>query len=264
MYHSHLTRQKLAQTHDGPRDCTVSIDLQLTSSLMTHCNHQQTLRQISSIIFVLLWCGTPVRSNGSNNTMSEFIFKAGPESDATSLCRTRSLTFCEEAHVQLRDMATGSVKIVGRAYETVDPLTHSGDSAPGYINKRGYSNAIGEVGVMRTLRVAFRIMATDVGNLQTDVCTSTGAVWHYMQATVQVFGATSPDRCSAVSAIWQSVTFEATSSGSSGGSGAFGGLSTFDILVIVLASVLGFCICLAVCGRPGAEICCGILRVFCN
>jgi hypothetical protein len=197
-----------------------------------------------------------------------FTFHEGAESSATSECSRRSLTFCEEAFVKL-----GSA-VVGRAYETVDPLTWSGDSAPGYMTKRSYSKAIGSAGVVRTLRAAFVSPSTDAGSLSVDVCTSTGAIWHYMQATIQVFGAKAPDRCSAVATTWQSIAYTATTTtitsgdtsseqpaSTSTGSSLLNGLG---IAILVVVCVILMVVVASLCGKEGLDCLAALCRICYN
>lgn len=143
---------------------------------------------------------------------TSLVFHSGADPNGPSLCSARSLSFCEEAYVVLHNISSSppSVVTVGRAYETVDPLTWNGDSAPGYLTKRSYSNGIGSGGVILALKAAFVDYENDVGDMIHDVCTSTGAIWHYMQATVQIFGARMPERCIAIESTWRTIAYTAT------------------------------------------------------
>jgi hypothetical protein len=216
--------------------------------------------------------------------MSNFVFVAGAYSAETSICSKRSLTYCTEAHVLLNEtivdgkgLTRTQFTVVGRAYQTIDAITWSGDSAPGYLNKQSYSKSIGTAGVLHILRRAFRHAETDIAaEDDSDVCTSTGVNNHYMQATIQVYGAKAPDRCLEVEVAWRTVTYDAINfqvdegtTSTSAGSVNIASTPTSTTDAIAITSLVIFCLLctvliVAFCGKSGAACLLGCCRICYN
>jgi len=162
---------------------------------------------------------------------------------------------------------------VGQAYATIDPLTWSGDAAPGYYNKKSYSQSIGVPGVVRALKSAFRETTVDSSTLQppagassawNNVCTSTGFNNHFMQATIQVYGAVHyPNDCITLDVAWRTIAYDAmTSAIVDGGStdttsslpAATSKLAeNVTIAILVLVCLALVVICGVACGKSGLE-----------